>query len=870
MSAVADARPKVLVVDDEPMNLELLERCLHRKFTVLTAGSAEAALITLKDTPDLSIILCDYRLNGMSGTQFLAESLRHVPEAKRVIITGYADLDGLIEAINAGQIHFFVKKPWNAQELTRALENLLHVHRLEQENKRLLGELTRTNDELRRKEHLLNTSLDERGRELLSANVELERLNAELAVLSYRDGLTQLYNHRTFHERLREEMARSRRYQKALSLVFCDLDNFKALNDQFGHTVGDEVLRRIGDLLRGELGQENRESDIVARYGGEEFVLLLPETHKPGARVKADRLCEAIRNATFPGNRAITMSFGVAAFPDDAKNVEELLAYADHALQIAKHAGRNQVQVYGEGLAAPGAFQVQGSVPGVDELSPPKPNSLALAFGTQLQASEFPTYHERIFGISTALERERAIGCLYVDLARLRRVEFEYGVAKHNDILTKVGRMLVELRGDRVRSNDLLCRADDGDAFVYFLSASRRTGDHPPEELEGVSQRVQEAIDNALAREVFDLIHDHPRIAVGYARVLHNPMIRAERLISKLVEEAKESAALMRRRQAQRDKDLLQEIILSEGLTPVYQPIVHLESGEIFGFEALTRGPRKSPLEAPLALFSVAEEVNLLFELDRACFRGAMRGAAGLEPVHRLFVNLLPLSFYDASFIENEVTALLEAANLTPANVVFEITERLAIENFASFRRALAVYTGMGFGVAIDDVGTKHSNLEAVMALRPHFVKLSDVLTRGAAKSTVKREMLRSLGRISEAIDAVMVAEGIETPDDLVVLKDLGVKYGQGYFLARPGAPFPRLRASIKRAVRALASGSMEPIPAPPAEEYDDDGELNERTGANLGILLPPIGEGFEEETTGGTQAAAPDKDKSGEVEPVN
>ena len=79
--------------------------------------------------------------------------------------------------------------------------------------------------------------------------------------------------------------------------------------------------------------------------------------------------------------------------------------------------------------------------------------------------------------------------------------------------------------------------------------------------------------------------------------------------------------------QAQKDKDLLQEIILAEGLTPVYQPIVHLDSGDIFGFEALARGPRKSPLEAPLALFSVAEEVNLLFELDRACFRGALRGA---------------------------------------------------------------------------------------------------------------------------------------------------------------------------------------------------------------------------------------------------
>src|SRR4029453_349199 len=98
---------------------------------------------------------------------------------------------------------------------------------------------------------------------------------------------------------------------------------------------------------------------------------------------------------------------------------------------------------------------------------------------------------------------------------------------------------------------------------------------------------------------------------------------------------------------------------------------------------------------------------------------------------------------------------------------VFEITERLAIENFASFKRALASYTALGFGVAIDDVGTRHSNLETVMALRPHFIKISDVLTRGISQSTVKREMLRSLQRIGEAIDAVIVAEGIETPDDL-------------------------------------------------------------------------------------------------------
>jgi diguanylate cyclase (GGDEF)-like protein len=861
------ARPKLLVVDDEPMNLDLFERAFHRRYDVVTATGAEQALAILQQNgnPDsrVDVIVSDYRMPGMNGSQFLAESIRWNPSAKRVLISGYSDIDGLIGAINDGQVHYFVRKPWNPQDLERTIEQLLRVHRLERENRELVEELRHANERLEVKQTLLARSLDDRGVELASANTELERANRELAILAFRDGLTGLYNHRTFHERLREEIARARRYTKAVSLVFCDLDHFKSLNDQYGHPLGDDVLRRTAELLRGGAGHAHgsREFDVIARYGGEEFVLLLPETAKQGAKLKAERLLAEVRAAAFPGGRRVTMSFGVASYPEDARSSEELLAFADHALWVAKQAGRDQVQVYGEGAAAPGATGARPG-PGPNGAVPSEAGVWESSGRVPADAQDFPTYHERILSVVGALERERALGCLYVDLSRLRRVELEYGVARHNELLLRVGKMLLELRGERMRKTDLLCRADSGDAFVYFLSAARSRAEQPPEELEGVAQRVQEHLEANLQREVYDLIHDAPRVAVGYARVLHNPMMRAERMVGKLVDESKESSALMRRRQAQRDKDLLQEIILEDGLTPVYQPIVHLDSGDVFGFEALTRGPRRSPLEAPIALFSVAEEVNLLFELDRACFRNALRGAVGLEPVHRLFVNLLPMSFYDASFIENEVQALLEGANLTPANVVFEITERLAIENFASFKRALSVFTNLGFGVAVDDVGTKHSNLEAVMALRPHFVKLSDVLTRGAAKSTVKREMLRSLGRISEAIDAVMVAEGIETPDDLVVLKDLGVKYGQGYFLARPGAPFPKLRASVKRAVRALAAGSLRPIPAPPALELDeDDGEFHEPPSAAVpeATLSPRGGHGaadeFDDELTTGSGA---------------
>jgi two-component system, cell cycle response regulator len=269
-------RPKVLVVDDEPMNLELLERSLHRKYEVITATGGEPALALLRETGnEVSIIISDYRMPGMNGTQFLAESIKYHPEAKRVIITGFADVDAIIDAINLGQVHYFVRKPWSPQELDEMLTGLTRVHYLEKKNRALLDELKKTG-------------------------------------LEMKDRLTGLYNHRTFHERLREEIARARRYQKPLSLIFSDLDYFKAINDRDGHTLGDEVLRRVAELLRGEGTDRARESDIIARYGGEEFVLLLPETPKGGARTKAERLCASMRSASFPGGRRLTMSFGVS------------------------------------------------------------------------------------------------------------------------------------------------------------------------------------------------------------------------------------------------------------------------------------------------------------------------------------------------------------------------------------------------------------------------------------------------------------------------------------------------------------------------------------------------------------------------------
>jgi diguanylate cyclase (GGDEF)-like protein len=784
----------VLCVDDEVGNLDLLERALGRRYRVVTAASGNEAVEILRQQP-IAIVLADFRMPGMDGADLLALAAEVQPTARRVVVTGFPEAERLVTAFTAGRLHYIVTKPWRPTELVQLVDQLAHTYQLEQDNQRLALELRASHEQLQSKERQLETALDDKPTVSLTD--------------AFRDPLTGLYNHRAFQERLREEVARAQRYSQPLALLFADIDAFGAINAELGFKAGDEILRRLALILSdAESPGRMRSSDIIARFSGEEFVALLPETTKAGALTKAMRVRDAVQQAEMPEAKRVTISVGVAALPDDAITAEQLLAAAETALRGAKKAGAGRVHFFDTADGRSGTERrAPASIPSVSVAAP--------------EVDRFRAYHERMSEVVSILQRDRSISCLLIDLSRLRRVEQDLGIAHHTEVYDRAGTVLDDLRGSLLRAGDLICRTNEGDAYLVILSP--REGANR-DDLERLATAAEEAVESALAPAVRELLRDAPRLTVGSARVLGNSMIRPERLIARLVNEAQESAGLARQRAAQRDKAVLQDIILGEGLTTVFQPIVHIETGEIFGYEALTRGPRQTPMESPATLFSVADEVDLTFELDRACFRGALRSAVGVEPIYRLFLNLLPMSFYDAAFIEIEVGHLLEAASLTPANIVFEITERLAIENFTSFRRALAAYAAMGFGVAIDDVGTRHSNLETVMALRPDFIKLSDVLTRGVARSTVKREMLRSLGHIAEAIDAVIVAEGIETADDLLCLRDLGVRYGQGYFIARPAPPFPEVRPSVKRAIRALAQPPSAQVP----NEFDEDGDLRD------------------------------------------
>lgn len=165
--------------------------------------------------------------------------------------------------------------------------------------------------------------------------------NAQLYELAIVDGLTRVYVVRYFKQRCREEIKRSRRYGKPLSLIIWDIDHFKQVNDTFGHIVGDRVLHEVASIIK---RSARTDIDLVARYGGEEFVLLLPETDLKGATVLAERIRVAVEAKKFglDGLR-VTISGGICDFPNGSRDYAELLGLADDALFRAKRAGRNQV-----------------------------------------------------------------------------------------------------------------------------------------------------------------------------------------------------------------------------------------------------------------------------------------------------------------------------------------------------------------------------------------------------------------------------------------------------------------------------------------------------------------------------------------------
>jgi len=324
----------LLVVDDEPYILGTLTTLLAGEFEVLAANSITAAQ-ELLSRRRVDIVLSDHRMPQGSGVQLLEWVQQHHPRTVRLLMTGYAEVEDAIAAINRGRVYYFVPKPWRNEELLQILRNASEKLLLERNRDQLLGELRRSHTELEQR-------VAERTRALEEANHQLQQRNRELERLALTDPLTGLFNRRAVDELARFELKRHARYPSPLALGILDADHFRHINTQHLLTGGDAVLKGLARILSTCI----REVDSVGRVGGEEFLVIARETNEEGAVSLAERIRSTVENTPilYQGKTiTVTVSVGFAVadigVPAD---YDEMYQLAASALRQAKDEGRNR------------------------------------------------------------------------------------------------------------------------------------------------------------------------------------------------------------------------------------------------------------------------------------------------------------------------------------------------------------------------------------------------------------------------------------------------------------------------------------------------------------------------------------------------
>ncbi len=233
----------------------------------------------------------------------------------------------------------------------------------------------------------------------------------------------------------------------------------------------------------------------------------------------------------------------------------------------------------------------------------------------------------------------------------------------------------------------------------------------------------------------------------------------------------------------------LNKIINQNSIMTVFQPIISLRDGSILGYEALSRVICDSNFRNIADLFNFANANSRLWDLESLCRVTALESAYNFLRFphnYKLFLNVDPNIIKDSSFKEGFTKDFLLRYDVKPKNIIFEITERNSIKDFDNFIRAIEHYKSQGYKIAIDDAGTGYSSLNLISEIKPHYIKINMNLIRGISSNKVKAAIVKGMVEVSNSSGIQLIAEGIETYDELETVSKLGVQYGQGFLIQKP------------------------------------------------------------------------------------
>ncbi|WP_424766556.1 EAL domain-containing protein [Paenibacillus sp. sgz302251] len=242
--------------------------------------------------------------------------------------------------------------------------------------------------------------------------------------------------------------------------------------------------------------------------------------------------------------------------------------------------------------------------------------------------------------------------------------------------------------------------------------------------------------------------------------------------------------------QQERDAHWIDDVIRKPSIQTYYQPIVAMKGSDVepIGFELLSRGlSADGKMISPYDMFEAAKQRNRLFALDRACRLEAVRNAGQVKG-KMAFINFLPTSIYNPQHCLQSTVKLVEEIGISPESIVFEVVESAEVKNLEHLKSILNYYREYGFRYALDDVGTGFNSVEVLAELEPDVVKLAMEFVQGVSNDPAKRKVAMEVAKIAGDKGAKLLAEGIESRDDMESLKELGYEWFQGYYFGKPTA----------------------------------------------------------------------------------
>ena len=639
---------------------------------------------------------------------------------------------------------------------------------------------------LHQKNEQLHDSIDE----LTRSQLKISEQNQQLQILASTDPLTKCLNRRTFFAKAEAALQNARSQRQPMAFLMLDVDHFKKINDRFGHAVGDKVLIGLVDVLQ----RNCRGHDLVGRYGGEEFCIAVAGLAERDTEGMAEQFRQAISDVTtwLPGGERVTISIGIASTTDDASpGIADLVKSADEALYAAKKSGRNRFVNRRKMPVLPQATEAdtghdRDSVTPADQRQPRVETTDPKLFS---RAQRRNTAAEHIEAIMRENRAGVGFAMALIDIDKFRHFNNCYGHDASNALLDELeGRIARRLRHD-----DLLVRLGS-DEFLLLLGSL----DSPEK-----GQPVVDELLTELKRPIFigrdeiccscsigiSLYPEHGRDYETLRRCADTALYQAKQVArgEAVFFNIEMSEVMVARREAEQQ---LRIAVHTGKLCCAFQPKVDIADCRVVGFEALVRWRGDDgTIHPPMDFIELAVELGLIGEITNFVLDTVVKSFYQLDSA---FGSGTSVSINIASSLANDKQFMIPFTNALKhsgysSRIMLELTEESFIERGRFQSDIISGLREIGVRISIDDFGTGYSSLSMLAEITADEIKIDRSLIFGIHRRIRNQSILRAIGSLGRALNMSVVAEGVETYEELAYIHAIAsIRLVQGHYFSRP------------------------------------------------------------------------------------